>query len=65
MGADDIKHTAKDLLGKGKEAIGEATGNDKLAAEGKADQVEAKAGRAASDAKDAAGDAAKKLTGDR
>ena len=36
---DDIKHTAEDLAGKAKEAIGKATDNDKLVAEGKAEFV--------------------------
>ena len=43
---DDIKHTAQDLAGKAKEAVGKATDNDKLVAEGKADQVEADVKRA-------------------
>ncbi|MFJ6653788.1 CsbD family protein [Microbacterium sp. NPDC091313] len=49
---DDIKNTAQDLAGKAKEAIGKATDNDKLVAEGKADQVKADAKKAASDVKD-------------
>lgn len=44
MGLDDkIKNAAQDLTGKAKEAIGNATDNDKLVAEGKADQVKADA----------------------
>ena len=44
MGADDkIKNAAEDLIGKGKEAVGNLTNNDKLVAEGKADQVKAAA----------------------
>ena len=40
MGLDDkIKNAAQDIAGKAKEAIGNATDNDKLAAEGKADPV--------------------------
>ncbi len=50
---DDIKNTAQDLTGKAKEAIGKATDNDKLVAEGKADQVKADAKKAAGDVKDA------------
>jgi uncharacterized protein YjbJ (UPF0337 family) len=50
---DDIKNTAQDLTGKAKEAIGKATDNDKLVAEGKADQVKADAKKAASNVKDA------------
>ena len=36
---DDIKHTAEDIAGKAKETIGKVTNNDKLEAEGKADQA--------------------------
>ncbi|MET7758658.1 CsbD family protein [Streptomyces sp. NPDC005389] len=41
------------IKGKAKEAVGKATGNDRMKAEGKMDQVEGKAKEAASDAKDA------------
>ncbi|MDH6180115.1 uncharacterized protein YjbJ (UPF0337 family) [Microbacteriaceae bacterium SG_E_30_P1] len=54
MGADDkIKNAAEDLIGKGKEAVGKVTGNDKLVAEGKADQVKAAAKDTVEDVKDA------------
>jgi uncharacterized protein YjbJ (UPF0337 family) len=54
MGADDkIKNAAQDLLGKGKEAVGSVTNNDKLVAEGKADQVTAAAKDGVEDVKDA------------
>ncbi len=53
MGADDkIKNAAEDLLGKGKEAVGNLTGNDKLVAEGKADQAKATAKDKVEDVKD-------------
>ncbi|WP_075205211.1 CsbD family protein [Leucobacter musarum] len=53
MGLDDkIKNAAQDLTGKAKEAIGNATDNDKLAAEGKADQAKAQVKKAAEDVKD-------------
>lgn len=53
MGLDDqIKNAAQDLTGKAKEAIGNVTDNDKLAAEGKADQAKAQVKQAAEDVKD-------------
>lgn len=54
MGLDDkIKNAAEDLAGKAKEAAGKVTNNDKLVAEGKADQVKADAKKAGEDVKDA------------
>ncbi|MBT9608000.1 CsbD family protein [Microbacterium sp.] len=54
MGLDDkIKNAAQDIVGKAKETIGNATDNDKLAAEGKADQVTADAKKAGENVKDA------------
>ncbi len=50
---DKIKHTAEKVGGKGKEATGKATGNDRLKAEGKAEQVKADLKQAAEKAKDA------------
>jgi len=50
--ADKITNAAEDLIGKGKEAVGKATDNDKLAAEGKADQVKAGAKKIGEDVKD-------------
>ena len=42
MGLDDkIKNAAEDLGGKAKEGFGKVTGNEKLEAEGQAQQVEA------------------------
>jgi uncharacterized protein YjbJ (UPF0337 family) len=38
---DEIKHKGEELIGKGKEGLGDATGNDSLKTEGKADQGEA------------------------
>ncbi len=53
---DDIKNTVEKVVGQGKEAVGEATDNDRLVAEGKADQAKAGVKQVASDVKD-------KLTG--
>ncbi|WP_322410065.1 CsbD family protein [Microbacterium invictum] len=54
MGLDDkIKNAAQEIAGKAKEAIGNATDNDKLVAEGKADQTKANAKQAGEDVKDA------------
>jgi uncharacterized protein YjbJ (UPF0337 family) len=38
-GVDKMKNKAEELGGKGKEAVGEATGDRDLEAEGKADQT--------------------------
>lgn len=55
MGAlDDIKNTGEKLVGKAKEAVGGATDNDRLKAEGQTDQAKASAKQGASDVKDAA-----------
>ncbi|MDO8382125.1 MULTISPECIES: CsbD family protein [Microbacterium] len=50
---DKIKHGAEDLAGKAKEAVGKATDNDKLVAEGKADQAKADVKKAGDNVKDA------------
>ena len=55
---DDIKHIAQDLAGKAKEAVGKVTDNDRLVAEGKAEQAEALVKKAGQDVKDT-------LTGDK
>mgnify|MGYP001807740638 CR=1 FL=1 len=54
MGLDDkIRNAAEDIAGKAKEGIGKATGNEKLEAEGKADQAKADAKKAGENVKDA------------
>ncbi|WP_344790541.1 CsbD family protein [Gryllotalpicola daejeonensis] len=50
---DKGRHAADDAIGKGKEAAGKATDNEKLENEGKADQVGAKVGKAGDAIKDA------------
>ncbi|TPW78377.1 CsbD family protein [Schumannella sp. 10F1B-5-1] len=54
--SDDIKNTAQKIGGQAKEAVGAATGNDRLKAEGQVDQASAGAKKVVSDVKD-------KLTG--
>lgn len=49
---DKAKHAAEDAKGKIKEAAGRTTGNDRMEAEGQADQGEAHAKHAADKAKD-------------
>ncbi|MER7072859.1 CsbD family protein [Terrabacter sp. NPDC000476] len=51
--ADKAKNAAQDLAGKAKEAIGDATDNERLEAEGKKDQTEASARKAGENVKDA------------
>jgi uncharacterized protein YjbJ (UPF0337 family) len=49
---DDIKNGAQDLKGQGKEAVGDATGDDKLKVEGKVDQAGAHLKEGVADLKD-------------
>ena len=51
--SDKINNEAEDLKGKAKEATGNATDDDKLVAEGKADQTKASVKKAAENVKDA------------
>lgn len=50
--ADKAKNAAEDLTGKAKEAVGKVTDNEKLEAEGKADQTKASAKKTGEDVKD-------------
>ncbi|WP_169582891.1 MULTISPECIES: CsbD family protein [Microbacterium] len=50
---DDIKHNMEDMKGKAKEAVGDVTDNDRLKAEGHADQASANLKKAGQDVKDA------------
>lgn len=50
---DDIKHNMEDMKGKVKEGVGDATDNERLQAEGMADQASAKVKKAGDDVKDA------------
>ena len=49
---DKISNEAENLGGKAKEATGNATDNDRLKAEGQADQVKADAKKVGEDVKD-------------
>ena len=54
MGLDDkIKNAAENIAGKAKEATGKATNNERLEAEGQADQTKAHAKQAGENVKDA------------
>lgn len=50
--ADKAKNAAQDLTGKAKEAVGELTDNERLVAEGKADQAEASVKKTGENIKD-------------
>ncbi|UUT36270.1 CsbD family protein [Microbacterium elymi] len=53
MGIDDkIKNEAEDVKGKGKEAAGKMTDDERLEAEGKVDQAKAGVKKAVEDVKD-------------
>ena len=52
-GADKIENAAKEAAGKAKEAVGNATGNESLEAEGKTDQTKANLKQAGENIKDA------------
>ncbi|MEO8219835.1 MAG: CsbD family protein [Specibacter sp.] len=54
---DKISNKAQEVAGKTKEALGEATNNEKLQAEGAGEQAAAKAKQAGEHVKDAAKDA--------
>ncbi len=60
---DKAKNKVQEMMGKGKEAAGGATGNHHLKNEGKGDQGSANVKQGGEHVKDAAGDAKDKLTG--
>ena len=60
MHKDEIEGAAKEARGAVKDAIGKATGDKKLQADGAADKVEGKIQKAAGQVKEAARDALKR-----
>ncbi|URD34630.1 CsbD family protein [Methylobacterium tardum] len=60
---DKIKGTANEAVGNVKQAAGKATGNDKLVAEGKAQELKGEAQKTVGDVKDGAKNLADKVTG--
>ncbi|MBL8554261.1 MAG: CsbD family protein [Phenylobacterium sp.] len=60
MHKDEAKGAAKDVAGSIKEAVGKATDNPNLAAEGAAERLEGKIQKGVGALKDAARDALKK-----
>lgn len=60
--SDEFKHKAEEGLGKAKEAFGDVTGRDDVAAEGKKDQVEAQVKQVGDKIKDVAAGLKDKLT---
>lgn len=59
MHKDTIKGAAKDAKGSMKEAMGKASGNDRMAAEGASERVAGKVQKGVGNLKDAARDALK------
>lgn len=53
---DKVSNAAEDAKGKGKEALGKATDNEQMEAEGKVDQAKADAKDKVEDAKDTVAD---------
>ncbi|ROP72435.1 CsbD family protein [Curtobacterium sp. PhB115] len=64
-GIDDIKNAAAKAAGKAKEAVGNATDNDRLKTEGQTDQAKASAKQGVTDVKDAAHGVADSFSNDK
>ena len=62
---DKIKGLANEAVGNVKQAAGKATGNDKLVAEGKAQELKGEAQKTVGDVKDGAKNLADEVTGKR
>ena len=52
-GSNKIENAGEEAMGKGKEALGKVTGNEKMEAEGKIDQTKANLKQAGENVKDA------------
>ncbi|MEL6063447.1 CsbD family protein [Methylobacterium sp. DCY52] len=63
--SDKLKGLANEAVGNVKQAAGKATGNDKLVAEGKAQELKGEAQKAVGDVKDGAKHLADTITGKR
>jgi uncharacterized protein YjbJ (UPF0337 family) len=61
--ADKIENQAQDMAGKAKEYVGEKTGDERLRADGMADQDESQLKQAGEHVKDAARDVRDAVTG--
>lgn len=64
MSMDELKNKAEGVAGQAKEAAGEATDNDSLKNEGRADQAKSDIKEKANELKDKASDAFNKIVGD-
>ena len=60
-GIDDAKNKAEGLAGQAKEALGDATGNESLENEGRADQVRSEVKEKFEEIKDKVTDAANRI----
>jgi uncharacterized protein YjbJ (UPF0337 family) len=61
---DKAKHKAEEVVGQVKEKVGELTGHERLAAEGRKDQVSGNVKQAGDSVKDAASDLGDAIKGD-
>ena len=62
MTNDKLEGKAKEVIGEGKERLGEATGDEEMEAEGTADKLEGKGQGMVGEAKEALDDVKKKVS---
>ena len=62
---DKLKGLANEAVGNLKEGVGQVTGNDRLVAEGKAQELKGEAQRTVGEAKDGVASVVDKVTGKR